>query len=72
MAKLFSKLSPAKKWGYLTVISTFLAFISAFQNYSAWSDAHNFNGLFGWVGIAIIFGVAAVYCGYKTISNSNT
>lgn len=71
MAKLFSKLSPAKKWGYLTVASAFGSFISAFQNQSAWADAHNFNGFFGWVGVAVAFGLSAVYFGYKTIKNSN-
>lgn len=33
--------------------------ISFFQINSAWADAHNFNGIVGWLGIGIVLGVIA-------------
>lgn len=53
------------------VVTAFIAVISYFQINSAWADAHNFNGLFGWLGIGILFSAAAVFCLYKVVTNSD-
>lgn len=47
------------------VITAFISVISFFQLNSYWADKHHFNGIFGWLGIGIVFGIAAAYCLYK-------
>lgn len=47
-------------WGWC-VITAFISVISFFQINSYWADKHNFNGIFGWLGIGILFGVLAVF-----------
>jgi len=49
----------------------FASIISFFQINSAWADDHNFNGFFGWTGLGIVFGLAAVYCLVQVAKNSN-
>jgi hypothetical protein len=51
-----------KKWFALMVIAVFTSVISFFQINSYWADKNNFNGFFGWLGIGIVFGIAAIYC----------
>lgn len=58
-------MSTAKKWFALMAIFAFASIISFFQINSAWADEHNFNGIFGWLGLGILFGLVAVYCLYK-------
>lgn len=53
------------------VVFAFLSIISFFQINSYWADTHNFNGLFGWLGIGIVTGLAAVYGLYK-VSQAGT
>lgn len=43
----------------------FASVISFFQINSAWADDHKFNGIFGWTGLGIVFGLVAVFCLYK-------
>lgn len=57
-------------WMGWLVVSAFISVVSFFQINSAWADAHHFNGLFGWLGIGIVFGLAAVYCLYKVVTTS--
>jgi hypothetical protein len=52
----------AHHWMILTVIFAFISVISFFQIDSAWSDAHKFNGLLGWLGIGIVTGLIAIFC----------
>lgn len=54
-----------KKWFAAMVVTALLSVISFFQINSAWADKNNFNGFFGWLGIGIVLGLAAVYCLYK-------
>ena len=58
-------MSTAKKWFALMAIFAFASVISFFQINSAWADEHNFNGILGWLGLGILFGLVAVYCLYK-------
>ena len=55
-------MSTAKKWFALMAIFAFASIISFFQINSYWADKHNFNGLFGWLGIGIVSGLVAVFC----------
>lgn len=52
-------------WWALTVGFGFASMISFFQINSAWADAHKFNGIFGWTGLGIIFGLIAIYSMYQ-------
>lgn len=45
--------------------------ISFFQINSYWADKHNFNGVFGWLGIGIILGLGCIYTLYKVSKNAN-
>jgi hypothetical protein len=51
-----------RKWFGLMVVFAFASVISFFQIDSYWADQNNFNGLIGWLGIGIIFGVVAIFC----------
>ncbi len=48
------------------VIFAFASVVSFFQINSYWSDNHHFNGFFGWMGIGVVSGLAAIYFLYKT------
>jgi len=54
-----------KQWMTFTSVSAFASAISFFQIDSYWSDQNNFNGVFGWLGIGIVFGVLAIAGLYK-------
>ena len=54
-----------KQWTTFTSVSAFASAISFFQIDSYWSDQNNFNGVFGWLGIGIVFGVLAIAGLYK-------
>lgn len=56
---------PAVRWFTAMVVFAFISIISFFQIDSAWADAHKFNGIAGWLGIGIVFAIAAIYCLYK-------
>ena len=38
----------------------FVSVISFFQIDSYWADKHHFNGIFGWLGLGILFGAIAI------------
>ena len=57
-------------WFTGMVITAFIAVISGFQINSYWADTHNFNGIFGWTGICIVFSIAAIFCLYKVTKTS--
>lgn len=59
------------QWFIFMVVFAFASVLSFFQINSYWADQHNFNGLFGWLGIGIVTGLAAVFGLYKTAKNSN-
>jgi len=59
-----------KVWFWITVALAFASAISFMQIDSAWSDAHNFNGFFGWIGIGVATGLAAIYSLYNVTKNS--
>lgn len=59
-------------WFHFMVVFAFISVISFFQIDSAWADANNFNGFFGWLGIGIVTGCVAIYGLYETVTNSNT
>lgn len=61
----------AKHWIRFAAAFGFASFISFCQIDGAWADAHHFNGLFGWLGIGIITGLAAIYGGYKMTKTGN-
>jgi hypothetical protein len=61
----------AGQWFIVTAILAFGSVISFFQINSAWADAHDFNGIFGWLGIGIVAGLAAIFGLSKVIKNSN-
>lgn len=54
-----------KIWFALMSVFAFISIISFFQINSYWADQHNFNGLFGWLGIGLLTGVVATYCLYR-------
>ncbi len=60
-----------KTWFGLMSAAAFASGISFFQINSAWADDHHFNGIIGWSGLGIVFGLAAIYCLYKVAKNSN-
>lgn len=60
----------AKSWFGFTTVFAFASMISFFQINSDWADRHNFNGLFGWLGIGIVFGLVSVFGLYKVNKNS--
>lgn len=63
----------AWQWFMVVAVFAFGSIISAFQVNSAWSDAHNFNGLFGWIGVSIVLGLIALYLLIvKVVIKSNT
>jgi hypothetical protein len=66
------KLNPNKwnPWWYGTVACAFIGIISFFQINSYWADKNNFNGIFGWLGVGILFILAAVFCLYKVQKTS--
>lgn len=51
-----------KKWFAAMTVCAFISVISFFQINSFWADNNNFNGLKGWLGIGIVFGLVAVFC----------
>lgn len=53
-------------------VFAFLSVISFFQINSAWADKHHFNGLFGWLGLGIVFGLIAIYGLYNVAKNAGT
>lgn len=65
-------MSNAKKWFIAMTISAFVSVGSFFQINSYWADQHNFNGLFGWLGIGIVFALIAIFCLYKVTKNSDS
>lgn len=64
-------LSKARKWHIITGLFAFASVISFFQINSYWADQHHFNGIFGWLGIGIVTGIAALLSLRKVIKNSN-
>ena len=48
------------QWFMVMTVLTFMSIISFFQIQGAWSSDHNFNGLFGWLGIGIVTGLGAI------------
>lgn len=50
-----------KKWFAVMVVCAFISVISFFQINSYWADQHKFNGIFGWLGIGILFAIPAVF-----------
>ncbi len=60
-----------KTWFGLMSVFAFASVISFFQINSWWADQHKFNGILGWSGLGIVFGLVAVYCLYKVAKNSN-
>lgn len=61
----------SKQWFIFMTVFAFASVISFFQIDSAWADAHDFNGLFGWLGIGILTGLTAIFGLYKTNQKSN-
>jgi len=59
--KFFKYLS-TKLWHVLMGVCAFIAMISFFQINSYWADKHHFNGIFGWLGIGIVFTILALFC----------
>lgn len=55
-------MTPTKKWFAFMAVTAFISVISFFQINSYWADQHHFNGIFGWLGLGILFGLAAVFC----------
>ena len=64
-------MSKAKKYFIAMAIFAFASVISFFQINSYWADQHHFNGLFGWLGLGIVFGLVAIYFLTQVIKNSN-
>lgn len=58
-------------WYGFMVIAAFASIISFFQINSYWADKNNFNGLFGWLGIGIVSGLAAVFFLWKANKTSS-
>jgi hypothetical protein len=54
-----------RTWFAIMCVTAFISVISFFQINSYWADKNNFNGLFGWLGIGIVFGLVAAFCLYK-------
>lgn len=54
-----------RRWFGGLVVFGFACIISFFQINSAWADEHNFNGIFGWLGLGFLFGLIAAFCLYK-------
>lgn len=44
----------------IMAVLAFISIISFFQINSYWADHHHFNGVFGWLGIGIVFAIGAV------------
>lgn len=61
-----------QKWFWAMVVTAMISIISFFQINSYWADQHHFNGFFGWLGIGIVFGLAAIYCFGKVKWTSGT
>jgi len=59
-----------KPWFIFTSVFAFASLLSFFQINSYWADQHNFNGLFGWLGLGILFGIIAIFGIYKTSKHS--
>lgn len=57
-------------WFGAMVVLAFGSIISFFQINSYAADKNNMNGLFGWLGIGIVLGIAACYCLYKANKTS--
>lgn len=51
-----------RKWFMFMVISSFISVISFFNINSVYGDEHHFNGVFGFLGIGIVFGLVAIFC----------
>lgn len=54
-----------RTWFGIMVVFAFASVISFFQINSWWADQHDFNGIFGWLGIGIVTGLVAVFSLYK-------
>lgn len=61
-----------KSWFGLMVVFAFASVISFFQIDSAWADANKLNGVFGFLGLGILFGLVAIFCLSKVAGNSGT
>jgi len=61
----------AKTWFGTMSVLAFISVLSFFQINSYWADQNNFNGFFGWLGIGIVTGLAAIYCLYKVTQNTD-
>ena len=57
-------------WYIAAAVTAFISVISFFQINSYWADRHKFNGLFGWLGIGLFFGLAAIYLMFKASKTS--
>ena len=51
-----------KQWFAAMTVLAFASVISFFQINSYQSDLNNMNGFVGWLGIGIVFGIAAIFC----------
>jgi hypothetical protein len=60
-----------KQWFAWMVVFAFASVISFFQINSYWADKNNFNGFFGWLGIGIVTGLAAIY-GLSKVSKAGS
>jgi len=60
-----------KKWFAAMSVFAFASIISFFQINSWWADQNKFNGLIGWLGLGIVFGLIAIYFLTKVIKSSN-
>ena len=58
-------------WFLIMTAFAFASVISFFQINSYWADNHNFNGLKGWLGLGIVFGLVACFCLYKVSKTSS-
>jgi hypothetical protein len=58
----------ATKWFLTSGALGFISVISFFQINSYWADTHKFNGIFGWLGIGIVAGLAALWAMSKAFS----
>lgn len=57
--------SKASPWWIGTVVSAFLSVLCFFQINSYWGDTHNFNGIFGFLGLGILFALLTIWFLYK-------
>jgi hypothetical protein len=55
-----------RQWFMITSAFAFASVISFFNINSTWADENDFNGLLGFAGTGIIFGLLAAYSLYRT------